>query len=318
MSKAGGRSWAGFAWAGLALAIFSGWFVVTRLVITSGLLTWDVVALRFGGGAAVLLPALLRQRLPWQAWLRGLPLAALWGAPFVLLVAAGLRLTSAADAASITPGLMPLFAGALGWAVLGERPAPRRLLGYALLLAGIAGLIVAGAGAAFDPVGLLCLVGAALTWAAYTVLLGRSGLTAIQAAALVCVWSAVLYLPGYVLSGVSHLPAAPWREIVFQLLYQGVLMSAFAILAFNRAVALLGPGAAAAVTALVPVGAAAIGIPVLGEAPLPGEWLAIALIAAGVGLAAAGRRSAAVPLASGAPSSDLMVGAGAAVGRPRE
>ncbi len=301
------RTASGLAWAGLALLIFSGWFVVTRLVITTGLLTWDIVALRFGGGAAVLLPVLLWQRLPWRAWLRGLPLAALWGAPFVLLVAAGLRLTSAADAASITPGLMPLFAGALGWAVLGERPAARRLAGYALLLAGVAGLILAGAGAAFNLTGLLCLVSGALTWAAYTLLLGRSGLTSIQAAALVCVWSAVLYLPGYLLSGVSHLPEAPWREVMFQAFYQGVLMSAVAILAFNRAVALLGPVAAAAVTALVPAGAAAIAVPVLGEVPLPAEWLAIALIAAGVGLAAGVRRvaAAAAPLPS-SPSFNVM------------
>lgn len=285
-----GQSWLGLAWAGLALAIFSGWFVVTRLVITSDLGVWDVVALRFGGGALVLLPALLWQCLPWRAWLRGLPLAALWGAPFVLLVAAGLRLTSAAHAASITPGLMPLFASAFGWVVLGKRPAAWCLVGHGLLLAGVAGLIWAGAETGVSVLGLLCLVGGAATWAAYTLLLGPSGFTSIQAAALVCVWSAVLYLPGYVLSGVSQLPAAPWGEIAFQAFYQGALMSAVAVLAFNRAVALLGPAAAAAVTALVPAVATAIAVPVLGEVPAPATWLAIFLIAAGVGLAAGVRR----------------------------
>jgi hypothetical protein len=46
--------------------------------------------------------------------------AALWGAPFVFLVGAGLRLTSAAEASVIAPALMPVFTGVIGWAVLGD------------------------------------------------------------------------------------------------------------------------------------------------------------------------------------------------------
>ena len=40
----------GVAWAGICLVIFSGWFAVTRLVLTTAdLRIWDVVLLRFGG-----------------------------------------------------------------------------------------------------------------------------------------------------------------------------------------------------------------------------------------------------------------------------
>ena len=269
--------------------IFSGWFVVTRLVITADLQVWDIIALRFGGGAVVLLPLLLRQGLPFARWWRGLPLSLLWGAPFVLLVAVGLRRTSAADAASLTPGLAPLFTTAFAWVALGQRPTTRRLAGCAVLLAGVVGLIAAHAGSVPDPLGLLCLAAAAAMWAAYTLLLGWTGLTAVQAAALVCIWSALLYLPAYWLSGVSALPRAALAELAFQAFYQGALMSAVAVLAFNRAVALIGPGAAAAVTALVPAVATALAIPVLGETPPAPAWLAIAAIAGGVLLAAAPR-----------------------------
>ena len=287
-----GRMGAGFAWSALALAILSGWFVVTRLVVVGDLRVWDVVALRFGGGAVVVVPIILGEcrRLPRRAWLKGLQLSVLWGAPFVLLVAFGLRLTSAADASSVTPGLMPVFAGAFAWAASGERPAGRRLAGYAVILAGAALLVWAGAGAGVSVVGLAALVAAAAMWAAYTLLLGGSGLTPIQAVAFVCFWSAALYLPAYVLSGVSLLPRAPWSELAFQAVYQGALMSVVAILAFNRAVALLGPAAAAAMTALIPAVATGMGQAVLGEAPSAAGWLAIVLIAAGVVLAAAVRR----------------------------
>jgi len=36
----------GFAWAALSLAIFSGWFVVTRFSVTRELRLWDVHGIR--------------------------------------------------------------------------------------------------------------------------------------------------------------------------------------------------------------------------------------------------------------------------------
>src|SRR5580698_5838987 len=103
----------GFLWATLSLMIFSGWFVITRFSVTRELQIWDIMALRFGVGALVLAPIILRPgaRLAAAAWREGLLLCLLWGVPFVLLVALGLRLTSAAQAASIAPAAMPVFAG---------------------------------------------------------------------------------------------------------------------------------------------------------------------------------------------------------------
>jgi drug/metabolite transporter (DMT)-like permease len=291
-----GRIGRGLAWSAVGLAIFSGWFVVTRLAMAADLRVWDVVALRFGGGTLVLLPVLLGQcrRLPWRAWREGLILASLWGVPFVLAVALGLRLTSAAHASSVTPGLMPIFAGAFAWAILGERPAARRFAGYSVILTGIVLLIWTSfaSEAGVSIAGLAALVAAAAMWAAYTLRLGRSGLTSIQAASLVCFWSLVVYLPVYLLCGLSLLPYASLREIGFQSLYQGVFMSGLAILSYNRAVALLGPVAAAAITALVPVVATSAAQLVLGETPPTLAWLAIGMIGCGVILAAIVRRPA--------------------------
>jgi drug/metabolite transporter (DMT)-like permease len=71
-----------------------------------------------------------------------------------------------------------------------------------------------------------------------------------------------------------------------QTVYQGVFMSCLAIVAFNRAVTLLGPSAATAIIALLPVVASILAIPVLGEIPLPAQWAAIIMIGIGVCLAA--------------------------------
>lgn len=289
-ARAAGRRWPGFALAFAAMTIWAGWFAVTRLSLTRALGAYDITALRLGVGALVLLPAFLRgaRGIPRAAWREGVVLSACWGAPFVLLLSWGTGLSSAAHAAAITPSTMPVFAGLIGWAVLGDRPGRRRWLGYAVICAGVAALpaMQHPAGGAWDAwAANAALLAAAGLWAVYTLRVRRSGLTPLQAAALVCIYSSLAYLPIYALSGVSRLRLAPWPEVALQALYQGVLVSGVSIIAFNRAIALIGPGAAASVVSLVPVVATLLGIPILGEWPTPLTMAAVAAIVAGVLLA---------------------------------
>jgi drug/metabolite transporter (DMT)-like permease len=280
----------GFCWAGLSVLIFAGWFVVTRFSVTRELRVWDVAALRFGVGALILLPVLFRgaTRISVRQWLEGLMYSCLWGVPFVLAVGYGLQLTSAGRAAAITPTLMPVFAGVLAWIFLKESPGIVRWCGYLAILIGLLWMVIGGVSAHGDanPVGLMALVAAAAMWALYTVLFRRSALSPVQAAALICFWSAVLFLPVYIFGGLSRLALASVSEIGLQAVYQGALMSGVAIVSFNRSVALLGPSAATAIIALIPAVAALVAIPVLGELPSTGECLALAAVIGGVLLAA--------------------------------
>jgi drug/metabolite transporter (DMT)-like permease len=280
----------GFAWASLSVAILSGWFVVTRLGLSHELGIWDVIALRFGEGAVLLTPTLLisRSRLPLAAWLSGIPLSILWGAPFIFLVGTGLRLTSAALASSIAPALMPIFAGIFLWMIRGQIPRRVELLGYSLILVGLIVLVRSHASTEghVDPIGILSLVVAAAMWASYTLRLKASGLSSVQATALICFWSAIFYVPIYLGCGLSNLARASLGELLFQSVYQGILMSVVAVLSFNRAVASLGPRAAAAIVALIPVTTTVFAIPVLGEFPMLAASLSICGIAVGVMLAA--------------------------------
>ncbi|GLK83047.1 DMT family transporter [Ancylobacter defluvii] len=279
----------GLLWAALTVTIFSGWFVVTRFSVTRELGIWDIAALRFGIGALILSPALFGKgrTLPRAAWGEGFVFALLWGLPFVLLVALGIQLTSAGRAASVAPTLMPVFAGLIGWAMFRQRPISSRFTGYAAIVAGLAGLL------AIDPggdglrtmAGFAALAAAAGMWAIYTLLFSRSGRTPMQAAALICLWSSALLLPLYLGLGVSRFAQASAGEIALQAGYQGVLMSSVAVITFNRAVSLLGAGAATAIIALVPAGASLLAVPLLGEMPSPTETATIALIIAGVVLA---------------------------------
>ncbi len=280
----------GFLWAVVTVTIFSGWFVVTRFSVKRALQAWDIAALRFGIGAVLLAPAVLRQgsRVPIIAWGEGLLFAALWGLPFTLLVALGLQLTSAAEAASIAPTLMPVFAGLFAWGLLGQPQGRLRWLGYAAIVAGLAGLVAAGAAVrgAPNPIGICVLIAAAAMWAAYTLLFRRSWLSPIQAAALICFWSAVFFLPLYLFLGLSRFGHASMSEIAVQAVYQGVLMSGVALVTFNRAVSLLGASAATAIIALLPAAASILAVPILAETPSGPQVAAIVVIVLGVLLAA--------------------------------
>lgn len=285
------RRWLGFALAFAALIIWSGWFAVTRLSLTRELGVYDVAALRLGVGALVLLPAFLRSApsIPRAAWREGVVLSACWGAPFVLLLSWGIQLSSAAHAASITPTTMPVFAGVIGWAVLRDRPGVPRWIGFAIISAGVIALsaTLRTPERPLDAwIGTAALLGAAGLWAVYTLRVRRTGLTPLQAAALVCLYSSAAYLPIYALSGVSRLGRAPWLEVALQAFYQGVLVSGVSIIAYNRAIALIGSGAAAAVVSLVPVAATVLAIPILGETPTVFTAAAVTVIAAGALLAA--------------------------------
>ncbi|WP_313461238.1 DMT family transporter [Achromobacter sp.] len=289
----------GLGWAALSVLIFAGWFVVTRFSVTRELRLWDVTALRFGIGAVILFPVLLRgaRRISAKQWAEGLLYACLWGMPFVLAVALGLQLTSAGRAAAVTPTLMPVFVGLFAWVFLKERPGRGRWLGYLAIVIGLVCMVAGGASAhgVANPVGLLALVTAAAMWAVYTLLFRRSALTPVQAAALICFWSAVLFLPVYLFAGLSRLALASPGEIGLQAFYQGVLMSGVAIVSFNRSVALLGPSAATAIIALIPAVAALAAIPVLGELPSWEEGVALLAVVGGVLMAARPKRQVAVP-----------------------
>jgi drug/metabolite transporter (DMT)-like permease len=280
----------GLVWAALTVSIFSGWFVITRFSVTRELRIWDITALRFGIGALLLAPVIVRNRarLPRAAWGMGLVFALLWGVPFVLLVALGLSLTSAGQAASIAPTVMPLFAGLFAWAFLGETQGWKRWSGYAAILVGLSLLLLAGAAASGPPsaAGIGALAAAAAMWAIYTLLFRRSRLAPIESAALICFWSALLFLPIYGFSGLSRLDHAGAGEVALQAVYQGVLMGGASIFTFNRAVSLLGSSAATAIIAIIPAIATLLAIPILGEHPSPAEGLAVAIIVAGVLLAA--------------------------------
>lgn len=277
----------GFALALGAILIWSFWPVWTRHGVTRSLTPDDIVFLRFTVGGALFLPFLVMQAksIPPRAWIAGLGLAICQGAPFVLLMASGLRFAPASHAASLATGLSPLFAALLGALICAEPIAKTRWLGLVLILGG-AGALVAISGSGPMVLGDLLFVAAAAMASVYIVCMPRSGLTSFQAAGMVSVYSMIFFVPVYLLLGGGQLHEADAAEIVLQGLYQGVLMAFVSFILLNSAIRRLGSSRISAVIALVPVISLLLAIPVLGEWPSQIETISAVLIGAGVYFAA--------------------------------
>lgn len=275
-----------------AVSIWAGWLVMMRLGVTTSLPATDLAALRFSVAGVILLPVVVRRgfavdRLGWPGFLA---VALGGGAIYVLLVGAGLLFAPVAHASALTQGALPLIVALLAAAVLKETITPMRKIGLALIVCGevaIAGFGVASLGTAQN-LGHLCFLAAIFLWACYTVAMRRARLDGLHAAAIAAVVSLIVYLPIYLALPHERLFAAPWRDIVWQAFYQGVLTAAVSQSLYGRAVSLLGASSGAAFIAFGPAMAALFAIPVLHEWPSLVDWLAIAVITIGVYLASAG------------------------------
>jgi drug/metabolite transporter (DMT)-like permease len=270
----------------LAISIWAGWMVLTRLDLTSSALTiYDITALRFATALIVLIPFMLRHSiLP-----RGVPVRSIIlmvfgaGAPYALIASEGLRHAPASHAGALIPGMMPVFAAILSVAILRESIAYNRVLGLVLTPIGAMLIVEFNLWGSSDTLlGHALFLTASLLWASYTIAMRRSGLKPLHVVAIVVFWSAAFYLPIYLAFLPKGLSEVGWPIIGLQMMFQGVLTSVVSLIAFNFAVSRLGASRGAMLASLVPALAAVLAIPVLNEWPTMSEWFGIALVTLGV------------------------------------
>jgi len=279
----------------VTVTIWAIWIVGTRQAVTVDLPLGWVGMLRFGLPALVLLPwwwkaGLLPKGVDWR-------LIALMvigsGAPFLVVVATGMRFAEAAEVGVLLPGTMPLFVALLSAIVDREQFTASRLVGLALAVFALLAIggpaLLSGQGAGF----LLVPTGAFL-WAVYTLAFRRANLEPVAAAGVIAAWSTILLLPLAIVQSPTDLLRAGPAVFAGQLLSQFVLSGVVALVCYGAAVRMLGSSRAAIFSALSPALAALIAIPWLGEIPTAlttaGIVLAVAGVALGSGAIAFGRR----------------------------
>jgi drug/metabolite transporter (DMT)-like permease len=266
--------------------------VVSRQSVADGISAADVTILRFAVASVLLLPLALRRMRPFPVgalgWRRALILTALAGAPYALVLVAGAAFAPALHASVIVPGLIPVMTVALAFAVLGERPRKRRMLGLALVLAGIGafGWQAFGSGRSLEGawIGDLFFVANAVMWSVFGLLARRWKTDAIDVTVATCLLS-LLVLPVFALTMPIRLGAVAWPAIALQAVYQGALVGVGALFLYTKSVELLGAARATLFLPLNPVVTALAGVALLGEYPSAIEVAGMLLVIAGMSVA---------------------------------
>ena len=280
----------GYLAAAIAVLIWAAYPVATRAGVTGSFSAQELITLRFGVGALLFLPYLLThlRTISREAWLRGLTLTLFQGAGMGALVICGLQFAPANHQAALGPGVCSSWVALLGFLVFARRPAPRIAIGATLCAIGVLVLTSSGAGQ-HDPAVLAgdCMFLAASALGALYVLQLRSwGVSAIQAAAIVTIYSGLIVVPWHLWSATEPLWRVAPMELLWQTLWQGVLIGCVSLIAFNYAISRLGAERSSAMIALVPALSAILAAIFLGEVPSSGEVGAILAISAGVSISA--------------------------------
>ena len=304
----------GYLAAGIAVLIWASYPVATRAAVTGAFAPQDLVTLRFGVGALLFVPYLLLhfRGIGRRAWLQGVPLTLFHGAGMAALAICGMQFAPANHAAALGPGVNAAWVALLGFLVFAQRPSRRAVVGAALCVSGV--LLLAfwsvSERSLWTLAGDAMFLAASALAALYVLQLRRRGIDALQAAAIVSLYSALLVVPYYAWSAPASLAHVAPRELWWQVLWQGVLIGCVALIALNHAISRLGAERSSALVALVPVLTAGLAFVFLGEVPSAVEIAALVAISAGVSIAAAPGKEAtpAAPHGAAPPQSAPRVG----------
>ncbi len=213
------------------------------------------------------------------------------GLGYALLAYGGFVFAPATHASVLLPGSLPLWTTLIAMWLLHDKPSRTRAIGLACILVG--DLLVGGSSLlhAFDGgevwKGDLLFMCGALCWSFYSVLVRRHALPAVKATIAITCFAAATYLPVYtvlLLTGLagSQLAVAPWGEIVFNTLFQGVGSVVISGITFTKMVQHFGPVRSTMITALVP-GLSALGAVLFLNEPMHWNLLAgLALVTLGI------------------------------------
>jgi drug/metabolite transporter (DMT)-like permease len=282
--------WIGLIAGIIAAALWGGMYVVSKVVLDV-IPPFALLTSRLVLGFLTLLPFVLRSGLQmtrkqiWQVLGVGLVGYGIsLGFQFV-----GTKLSTAANGAlvtSATPAFVLIFAA---W-ILGERITPRRLIALGLATLGV--IIV------LDPrnarlssdlfLGNLSLIGAALTWALYSVLVRKvtRGLAVLPVSVVVFLGGLPLAIPAGVLEiqtiGIGSITIG----VILGILYLGIISTGLAMYLWNLAFARLEAGMASLTFFAQPVVGAGLGALLLNEKLTPLFLFGGALIGVGLLVAA--------------------------------
>ena len=275
----------GYAWMTAAVVIWASWLVLTSSGVTTDLSPIDLAGLRALVPAIVLGPLLWRQRQEIaKLGLARCLMLSLYGAPFTLCVGYGLGYAPVAHAGAMVPSLMPVIVAFAGSLIFGQRISQPHLWSALLIVSGALAIVLRSdeiSGTRDIWIGHALFLMAALFWACFTLTLRRHAVPPFLATSVVATISTLGLVPIWALPGLSSLGSASTSDVVFQLIFQGVITGLVSLYAYGQALQLIGL-VATRLAAMTPAVATLLAVPVLAQVPDTFELAVLGLVVGGL------------------------------------
>lgn len=272
---------AGLVYALAAVAIWTGFILVSKAGALAALALPDMMIVRFGTAFILFFPFIWQHRKTILQW-RMFVLGSIGGLAYALSVFNGFQHAPATHAALLLPGLMPIMIAIFAYFLAGERHTVASWVGILVSSSGILALLTETMlSDASYWLGDISFVIACVFWGIFTVLLRRWKFAPWQATLGIIAVTTLLFAPVYILFLPHHLTEASWEMIGLQAFYQGVMATTVQMVFYGRAVHILGATKMGGLMALVPVFASVLAVPLFGEHWTLGLIIALILILTG-------------------------------------
>jgi drug/metabolite transporter (DMT)-like permease len=274
----------GYLFVCITMCIWGGFTILSRLNLHWHVSAWDLVAMRFAIAFIILMPVLVYKKDLAFLWHpRPIILALTGGLAYCLTVYTAFLHAPAAHAAIFLNGCIPLCTAVAAYLLFKQPFDKHTWLSLSIMLSALAlmsYLMLHEQASAFG-IGDILFFLSAVWWGIFTVLLKQWKLSAWHSMASVAIWSAIIYLPVYVLFVPKHFQEAEPVHLLIQGVFHGVLVVIIATLTYVAAIERLGAFKTGSIVTLAPFIAAVIAVPLLNEPLSPA--IMCGLVGMGIG-----------------------------------
>ena len=274
----------GYLFVCITMCIWGGFTILSRLNLHWHVSAWDLVAMRFAIAFIILMPVLVYKKDLAFLWHpRPIILALTGGLAYCLTVYTAFLQAPAAHAAIFLNGCIPLCTAVAAYLLFKQPFDKHTWLSLSIMLSALAlmsYLMLHEQASAFGLGDILFFL-SAVWWGIFTVLLKQWKLSAWHSMASVAIWSALIYLPIYILFIPKHFQEAEPVHLLVQGVFHGVLVVIIATLTYVAAIERLGAFKTGSIVTLAPFIAAIIAVPLLNEPLSPA--IMCGLVGMGIG-----------------------------------
>ncbi|WP_373686666.1 DMT family transporter [Acinetobacter sp. YH12068] len=258
----------GYLYVFITMCIWGGFTLTARLSANWGISAWDITALRFALAFCILMPILIYKKDTAFLWKKEpFILAMLGGVTYCLTAYSAFHYAPAAHAAIFLNGCIPLCTAIAAFLIFKQPIDKHTWISVVIMVSAISlmsYLMYVETGVAFGLGDLLFFI-SAIWWGIFTVLLKQWKLSAWHAMAGVAVWSAVVFVPIYLLFFPKHWSDPEPLQLIGQVIFHGIFVVIIATLTYVEAIKRLGAFKAGSIVTLAPFIAAILAVPLLNE-----------------------------------------------------